>query len=95
MKFWSSRKNGSKSWVEGSSPSRPESEVILPFLVSKCWKLPRKSVVEVQMQILLGEASLMVIRCAKSRFRASFVVKSRDLVGFRVVVEFLECSRHT
>ena len=46
------------------------------------------------MQILLLEASLMVFRCAKSRFRASFVVKSRDLVGFRVVVEFLECSRH-
>ncbi len=30
-KFWSSQKNGSKSWVGGSSPSRPESEVILPF----------------------------------------------------------------
>jgi len=57
VKFRSSRKNGSKSWVEGSSPSRPESEVILPFLVLKCWKLPRKSVVEVQMQILLLEAS--------------------------------------
>ena len=57
VKFWSSRKNGSKSWVGGSSPSRPESEVILPFLVLKCWKLPRKSVVEVQMQILLLEAS--------------------------------------
>ncbi len=68
---------------------------MLPFLVSRCWKLPRKSVVEVQMQILLLEASLVVFRCAKSRFRASFVVKSRDLAGFRVVVEFLECGRHT
>ncbi len=64
-------------------------------MVSKCWKLPRESVVEVQMQILLLEASLMGLRCKESRFRASFVVKSRDLVGFQVVVEFLECSRHT
>jgi hypothetical protein len=66
--------------------------LILPFLVSKCWKLPRKCV---QMQILLWEASLMMFRCAKSRFQSSLVGKSRDLVGFRVVVAFLECSRHT
>jgi hypothetical protein len=47
------------------------------------------------MQKSLLEASLMVFRCAKSRFWATLVVKSRDLVGFRVVVEYLESSRHT
>jgi hypothetical protein len=48
------------------------------------------------MLILLLEASfLIVFWCAKSLFRASLVVKSRDLVGFWVEVEFLECSRHT
>jgi hypothetical protein len=67
----------------------------LPFLASQNWKVPRKCVVEVQMQILLRVASLMVFRCAKSLFRASLVEKSRDLGGFRVEAEFLECSRHT
>jgi len=46
-------------------------------------------VVEVQMHILLFEASFVVFRCAKSLFRASLVVKMRDLVEFRAVVEFL------
>lgn len=94
VKFRSSSKKLSKSKVEGSSPSRPECEVILRFLVSKCWKLPQKCVVEGQMQILLLEASSSVFRCLKCLFRASLVVKSRDLVVFRVVAEILECNRH-
>jgi hypothetical protein len=71
---------GRRRRLEASSPLRPESEINLPFLVSKCWKLPRKCVVEVQMQILLWKAGLMVFRWAKSLFRASLVVKSQDVV---------------
>ena len=46
------------------------------------------------MQILQLEASLLLFRCAKSLFQVSLVVKTRDFVVFRVVLEFLVRIRH-
>ena len=49
----------------------------------------RRSVLEVQLLISQLEASSRVFRCVNCLFRASLVVKMRDLVEFRAVVEVL------
>ena len=61
----------------------------------KCWKLPLKSVVESSCKFCCWRQVWWCFGVRRAGFQASLVVESRDLVGFRVVVEFLECSRHT
>ena len=63
------------------------------FSALKCWELHEECFEEGQMQILLLEASWIVLRYVECLFWASLVVKSRDFVEFRAVVEFLLCSR--
>ena len=65
-----------KSDVEGSSQLWPDSEVILCFLASKCWKLHKKCVVEGRMQMLLLEANLGSVSACEVLVSGEFVCES-------------------